>query len=339
MTLVRSFQDAGLMAESLSRAGMRLSIAQMSSGRFEGNLLLAQIGGIFFLRGTFNQVVFIQGEKSTGRILFCFTLKTQGSNVLADGREITPDCLYGFDPEQNVHLVTPTNYQIGVVVVERAEFWQQAQQMGRDDLDERWLRRNWIQLRPAVLLNLLGYLHQIYYLVESQSDFWRRSPTPSLVKSGLLPLLVDAVSRPPSEIYGDLPSFQRVQLVKQAQQWMQDHLHQPIALKDLCNALSTSKRTLSYGFNDIFGMGSMTYLKIQRLNGVRHELLLADPKIQTVSGIAHRWGFWSLGHFSRDYKKMFGELPSETLLCHGLHRQNSTFARGTSDQMIRRNDD
>jgi len=26
-----------------------------------------------------------------------------------------------------------------------------------------------------------------------------------------------------------------------------------------------------------------------------------------------RWGFTHLGFFARDYKKMFGELPSETL--------------------------
>lgn len=315
-TLVRSFNEAGLIAATLNHAvGMKLSITQISSGWFEGNLLLGQIGGIFFLRSTFNQVVHIQGEKSTSdRILFSLTLKPQGGNVLAHGKNTPSDWVYGFDPEREVYLVTPTNYQIGVVGVERAEFLQQAQQMGRDDLDETWLRRNWLQLRPEALVNLLGYLHQTYYLIESQSDFLRRAPTHTLVRSDLLPLLVDAVSRPPSEIYRDLPEFQRVRLVKRAQEWMQARLQQPVTLKDLCDALCTSKRTLIYGFNDIFGIAPMTYLKIQRLNVVRHELLLAEPGIETVNVIARRYGFWSLGHFSRDYKKMFGELPSETLL-------------------------
>ncbi|MGK7938928.1 MAG: helix-turn-helix domain-containing protein [Crocosphaera sp.] len=52
---------------------------------------------------------------------------------------------------------------------------------------------------------------------------------------------------------------------------------------------------------------------MQRLNGIRRALLLADPKINTVKNIAYNWGFWHLGHFSVDYKKMFGETPAQTL--------------------------
>lgn len=301
------------MASTLSSLGFQLSITQISSGCFDGKLLLAKIGGIFFLRGSFNQLVLIQGKKPTERIMFSFTLKAQDRELLAHGREIPLDYLYGFDPEQEVHLVSPNNYQIAVVGVEQVEFFRQAQQVGRDDLDESWLRRNWMQLRSESLANLLSYLHQVYYLIESQSDFLQRSQTHTLVKSDLIPLLVDAISFPPSEIFGDLPFFQRIELVKQAQQWMQDNIQKPVTLKHLCHALHTSKRTIIYGFKDIFGIGPMTYLKIQRLNGVRRALLFADPEIDTVSNIAHQWGFWSLGHFSRDYKKMFGESPSKTL--------------------------
>ena len=32
-----------------------------------------------------------------------------------------------------------------------------------------------------------------------------------------------------------------------------------------------------------------------------------------VQDIAARWGFWHLGHFVTDYRRMFGELPSQTL--------------------------
>jgi AraC family transcriptional regulator, ethanolamine operon transcriptional activator len=31
-----------------------------------------------------------------------------------------------------------------------------------------------------------------------------------------------------------------------------------------------------------------------------------------VTQAASQWGFWHLGYFSRDYRKMFGELPSQT---------------------------
>ena len=38
-----------------------------------------------------------------------------------------------------------------------------------------------------------------------------------------------------------------------------------------------------------------------------------DPKLATISQIAIEWGFWHMGQFSADYKKMFGETPSTTL--------------------------
>jgi AraC family ethanolamine operon transcriptional activator len=57
----------------------------------------------------------------------------------------------------------------------------------------------------------------------------------------------------------------------------------------------------------------MEYLKVQRLQGVRRALQVADLETSSVAAIAQRFGFWSAGHFARDYKIMFGELPSTTL--------------------------
>ena len=32
-----------------------------------------------------------------------------------------------------------------------------------------------------------------------------------------------------------------------------------------------------------------------------------------IRDIANRYGFWHMGQFAADYKKLFGELPSKTL--------------------------
>jgi AraC family ethanolamine operon transcriptional activator len=32
-----------------------------------------------------------------------------------------------------------------------------------------------------------------------------------------------------------------------------------------------------------------------------------------IGDVAARWGFWHFSQFSADYRRMFGELPSETL--------------------------
>ncbi|MEB3192827.1 MAG: helix-turn-helix domain-containing protein [Snowella sp.] len=87
----------------------------------------------------------------------------------------------------------------------------------------------------------------------------------------------------------------------------------PITLKDLCQNLYAGSRTISCGFEEVFGVSPIAYLKILRLEGVRQALKKADPSQTTVLEIANRFGFWSAGHFTRDYKNFFGELPSVTL--------------------------
>jgi AraC family ethanolamine operon transcriptional activator len=86
-----------------------------------------------------------------------------------------------------------------------------------------------------------------------------------------------------------------------------------LVLEAICIAVKTSKSALSYGFHDIFGLSPMVYLKTVRLNGVRRALKIADPTTATVLGIGNRYGFWHMGHFSHDYRQMFGESPSDTL--------------------------
>jgi AraC family ethanolamine operon transcriptional activator len=57
----------------------------------------------------------------------------------------------------------------------------------------------------------------------------------------------------------------------------------------------------------------MAYFKAGRLNAVRQELKAAAADTATVHEIAQRWGFWHTGEFAAAYRRLFGELPSQTL--------------------------
>lgn len=109
------------------------------------------------------------------------------------------------------------------------------------------------------------------------------------------------------------PSTEYFQLVQQTEQYMMGHLDCNLSIDMLCSALYVSKRTLHNAFRKVVGVGPMTYLKIQRMKQVHSQLEQAQPHTTTVFDIAYQWGFWHMGHFSRDYKQMFGETPSDTL--------------------------
>lgn len=96
-----------------------------------------------------------------------------------------------------------------------------------------------------------------------------------------------------------------------------DYIHAngrvPIALSELCRVSHASERTLEYGFRERFGMTPKNYLLKYRLNGMRRLLRRADPKHTRIVDLANRWGFWHMGQFAADYRRLFGELPSEML--------------------------
>ena len=74
-----------------------------------------------------------------------------------------------------------------------------------------------------------------------------------------------------------------------------------------------SARTLEYAFQETFGMAPKPWLMKRSLNRVRSELRRARGTETTVADIANDWGFWHMGQFAADYRKMFGKLPSQTL--------------------------
>ncbi len=52
-------------------------------------------------------------------------------------------------------------------------------------------------------------------------------------------------------------------------------------------------------------------------------LATTEPGGMTVSDAGLHWGFWELGRFAGQYRRLFGELPSETLSRAKTSRQGT----------------
>ena len=104
----------------------------------------------------------------------------------------------------------------------------------------------------------------------------------------------------------------RADIVRRGEAYLRDHLTSPVGLMDLCEELGSSARTVQYAFRDRFGIGPIEYLRMLRLDEVRRDLKSEDGKGLRIQEVAVRWGFSHLGNFAADYRKHFGELPSDT---------------------------
>ncbi|MHC4957686.1 MAG: helix-turn-helix domain-containing protein [Planctomycetota bacterium] len=102
-------------------------------------------------------------------------------------------------------------------------------------------------------------------------------------------------------------------LVQRTEEWLTDDLCRPHGVRQLSRHIGVSPRQLYRSFHAAVGMSPAKYLKRYRMTQARLELLEADPAETTVTDVAVSWGFWELGRFAVEYRRLFGECPSATL--------------------------
>lgn len=100
--------------------------------------------------------------------------------------------------------------------------------------------------------------------------------------------------------------------VRRAEEHMRQHAAEVPTLTEIANAVGVSVRSLNRAFHEFRGYTPMDFLREERYRGARASLMLAPPG-HTVALIASAWGFANLGLFAVNYKRKFGESPSQTL--------------------------
>jgi AraC family ethanolamine operon transcriptional activator len=106
----------------------------------------------------------------------------------------------------------------------------------------------------------------------------------------------------------------RADHVRRARDYIEAHLKQPIPLSQVAVDAGVSIRTLELAFREVLGVTPLEYILTRRLNRVRQHLLDKGRVMGTLADLAVEYGLFHLGRFSREYKALFGELPSETLV-------------------------
>jgi AraC-like DNA-binding protein len=100
--------------------------------------------------------------------------------------------------------------------------------------------------------------------------------------------------------------------VVKAYRYMVANARESITMEDLTRETGVSGRALYEGFRRFKGTSPKACLKAIRMAGSRKELLEGQDT-DDVTVIAERWGFSHLGRFAGNYRKIFGEKPSQTL--------------------------
>lgn len=103
--------------------------------------------------------------------------------------------------------------------------------------------------------------------------------------------------------------------LQQIRRYLEEHIKEDISVEELADLCNISVRTLYNIFAKEVGTTPKQFIKQTKLHSLYQDLK-QGCSARNVTEIALDYGFTHLGRFSSDYRKMFGELPSETLRQH-----------------------
>ncbi|MFO0825223.1 MAG: helix-turn-helix domain-containing protein [Gemmataceae bacterium] len=280
---------------------------QISSGRFEGTLRVVQGGLVRLIGIATNQRLSLRGNDASDMFsIFPVTAGNCGS--LWEGHRLSPGHLVldDADGEANHFTARRTDYQ--GAFVRTGNLLEAGQSLlAREEVA---LPRHWTVHSPPPE-RFARLCHQFACLLTQgvTDPALLGTPEGDRLEQECVRAIVDAMFSPAAP-HPVLPLPARSQLFRRAEDYMQAHLGDSIGAIDLCRELGVSDRNLRRTFRERVGLGPMAYFKYLRLNAVRSRLR-ADPFV-AIADVAKMFGFHHAGNFAADYRRLFGERPSET---------------------------
>ena len=282
---------------------------QLTPGPFVGSLQELCCGGFQVFRETTSQAVHESGAPWRGSRAIGVPVELKGA-ALFRGQPVDADTMVTLGGDDELDFYTPRGFDILGLVVDEAALESHARRVEHRDIDVEFGGRGALQPGPERMGELRRLLLSVLHSLDVNPAALQYRQTQRVLEQSLLSALVAAVADDGAS--AKPPCGSRRHVVDAAKAFMRSRIAEPITVADLCVELGVSRRTLQYSFQEVLGINPVRFLRALRLNGVRRDLRDTARPAESVQDTAARWGFWHLGHFVTDYRRMFGELPSET---------------------------
>lgn len=216
---------------------------------------------------------------------------------------MVPEAMFHIDASQ------PASWMTVAMSCELVLRWAQQHE---DEFDQSLLTRNMVCLAQQDLAPLV-WLALRLLRVDHSAPLELHTP---VAECAARSELMDQVFRsllPATPTQAGLATRQgHQQIMRRALELLDAMPDAPLYMADLCQACSTSERTLRNLFTRYLGMSPHRYLMQHRLHAIRRAILHAAPG-ETITDICTRFGVWDFGRFAGFYRRYFGELPSQSL--------------------------
>ena len=286
-----------------------LDFRQLNRGDFRGSVIQAGTPQLQIGRPRLKGVLHQQGSAPAG--LRTFAIATDGNiNLRWRGHEAGENCILLFPPSGELESISNPDFDMLLVSVTEDSLEAARHRLGIPGSEEGMAgveisfgqESTLAHLRRWILGTLAAVIQDPAILRNPQQIERAEIEVSDLIVRALVTGRID---------HEHHRSIRRRRLVEQAVRLARDNAQHIQSVTDLSQESGASIRTLRRGFQERFGVSPKAYLLAQRLIGARRALRSAT-KQTLVTDVANNWGFWHMGQFAADYRRQFGELPSET---------------------------
>jgi len=281
-----------------------LEHTKMEKGLFEGSTFAVHTPRIQLAKVYYSQGFMSKGGFPDGCIVLIFSTTEAVYNF--QNKSISPNEIIMLTKGDEINILTSGIIDIQTIVIEEQLFYKTLYTFF-GDIPRASLENKRLTIHPDKI--------RLFHNTVSR---WRNYLANELPKQTLTPNYAKIESKILQEFFGSLVF---ISLTKKREKFqtktVRDLLHekitQDINISALTHGLHISESQLHHAFKSDYGITPKKYLQNLRLNAIHKELSLAHPRTVTIIDIAQKYNFFHMGHFSQEYRKLFGQTPSCTL--------------------------
>ncbi len=286
-----------------------IQINQLQRGRPINRLKQLSTGNLQLAFASFTGRTHQRGDPPPGRtIALC---ADQNTDLIWRKKQVDANELMIFPTGSELDVVTRnTVNNLFTITMPDDLFSSRFKGGNRDVCDTLFAKHELLHLPSQEILKIRSLCRNYLHAIDHQPKLVRSQVFLRAMEEELLSTLSQALFSSENTLWRPTPKAVKQPWTK-IEEILKTTLNAPIKVSQLSQAAGVSERSLLRLFQKRFGLSPKAYLNRVRLCRVRHELKHSSGKVR-ISDVANNWGFWHMGQFAADYRKLFAELPSET---------------------------
>jgi len=284
--------------DKLTIANVEQEILELGSFKATASLIFSE--NVMMNKFIINRKVLQKGNSIIGYITFTI----YNPNIIFNWRKHQmKKGMIGILWNREHESITGANFEAYPISINENYFQKSCLNKGFPDIIQLLKKKDLVhvsEIKLDKIRRLIEFIHKSNHVKDSQLS--------RLMEIELVDLLIDCLSIAlDSKPIKDMSNQKFYNIVD----FINKYIMEITSVSQICENNNINQRTLRRWFRNKFDLSPKQYLNFLRLNKIR-QVLQNNSNHSNISEVAIDFNYWHMSQFSKDYKRLFNELPSRT---------------------------